>query len=127
MSDRCAGTPHRGRKIVGDAGAATVAAVGVVGAVVLLAVAVIWVLGASIAAQEAANAADASALAAADALSGAVAGEPCVLAGELAQRNGATVIECRADGPVAVVSVVVRHGAMRASASARAGPPGWAD
>ncbi|MTH69633.1 helicase [Agromyces bracchium] len=108
-----------------DAGAATVVAVAIVGAVVLVAVAVIGVLGASVAAQRAANAADAAALAAADAVSGAVAGEPCAVANGLARRNGAEVVECRADGPVAVVSVVVRYGPMQATATARAGPPGW--
>ncbi|WP_400994291.1 Rv3654c family TadE-like protein [Agromyces sp. GXQ0307] len=119
-----AGRFREGR-VIDDGGAATVVAVAIVGAVVLMAVAVVGVLGASIAAQRAANAADASALAAADAISGAVAGEPCPVASDLARRNGASVVECRADGPVAFVSVVVRFGPMHATASARAGPPGW--
>jgi len=108
-----------------DSGAATVVAVAILGAVVVLAVAMVAVLGASVASQRAANAADASALAAADALSGAVVGEPCALAGELAQRNGATLVECSVAGPVAMVAVVVLHGPLRATASARAGPAGW--
>ncbi|WP_353813294.1 Rv3654c family TadE-like protein [Agromyces sp. SYSU T00266] len=108
-----------------DSGSATVAAVAILGVVVALAVASVGMLGTSVASQRAANAADASALAAADALSGAVAGEPCPLAGELARRNAATLVDCRVEGPVAVVSVAVAHGPIRATASARAGPPGW--
>ncbi|GAA1055520.1 hypothetical protein GCM10017608_29440 [Agromyces luteolus] len=108
-----------------ESGAATVVAVAILGAVVALAIGVTGVLGASVASQSAANAADASALAAADALSGAVAGEPCALAGDLARRNGATLVGCRVEGAVAVVSVAVAHGPLRATGSARAGPPGW--
>lgn len=108
-----------------ESGAATVVTVAILGAVVALAVAVVGVLGASVAAQQAANAADASALAAADAMSGAVVGDPCTLAADLASRHGAVLVECSIDGPVAIVSVVVAGGPLRTSASARAGPPGW--
>ncbi|MRX43481.1 Rv3654c family TadE-like protein [Agromyces kandeliae] len=116
---------RRAGRFADDQGAATVVAVAILGAVVALGVAVVGVLGASVAAQSAANAADASALAAADAVSGAVAGEPCTLAGDLARRNGATLLECRIEGSAAVVSVALALGPVRATASARAGPPGW--
>ncbi|MFC9919840.1 Rv3654c family TadE-like protein [Agromyces binzhouensis] len=122
LSDRA----RRASRFAEESGAATVLAVAILGAVVALGVAAVGVLGASVASQSAANAADASALAAADAVSGAVAGEPCTLAGDLARRNGATLVRCRIEGPVAVVSVEVAVGPVRATAGARAGPPGWA-
>jgi secretion/DNA translocation related TadE-like protein len=110
-----------------ESGAASVVTIAILGATVGLAAGVVGVLGVSVAIQSASNAADASALAAADAVSGAVAGEPCGLAAALAERNRAVLMACEADGPAVVVSVVVEHGPIRATASARAGPPGWSD
>ena len=114
---------RRGRP--GERGAASVVAIGILGAVVSLSIGAVAVLGAAVASQLAANAADAAALAAADAVSGAVAGEPCGLASELAARNGGRLVSCRIVGPAASVTVSVAHGAFDAVASARAGPPGW--
>ena len=72
-------------------------------------------LGVFVATQRVANAADAAALAAADATSGAVPGVPCDLAAGVAARNGATLVGCEIDGPVASVIDVVT--ATRRSAS----------
>ncbi len=68
-------------------------------------------------------AADAAALAAADAASGAVGGEPCQRAGQLAQRAGVRVVDCDIDGLVATVEVAGSVGLSRVHARARAGPP----
>ncbi|MFV0319471.1 MAG: helicase, partial [Microbacterium sp.] len=67
---------------------------------------------------------DAAALAAADAASGAVPGEPCASASAVAAAGGATLIDCRLDGLVATVRVAYPYAGLRAEASARAGPPG---
>ena len=108
-----------------ERGSATVLALAIVSAVVALAAGFVSVLAATVASQSAANAADASAMAAADAVSGVVAADPCTLAAETAERNGARLRSCEIDGPVATVSVSVGGGALGATAAARAGPPGW--
>ncbi|WP_082571369.1 Rv3654c family TadE-like protein [Agromyces sp. Root1464] len=110
-----------------ETGAASVVAVGIIGAMTALAVALLVLLGVFVASQRAANAADAAALAAADAMSGAVAGVPCRLAGAVAARNGARLDACEGDGAAASVTVVVEAvPGIAVTASARAGPPGWA-
>ncbi|TYL52624.1 helicase [Agromyces mariniharenae] len=109
----------------GERGAASVLAVGIVGATVALAAMVLPVTAAFAASQRAAGAADAAALAAADALSGAVPGLPCDLAGRIAARNGAALASCETGGPVASVTVTVPSFAVELRAGARAGPPGW--
>ena len=109
-----------------EAGAASVTALGIVGAIVAVSVAVVPVLGVFVASQEAANAADAAALAAADAISGAVTGVPCEVAGTVALRNGARLTSCESDGPVAVIGVAIERFGFSVAAAARAGPPGWA-
>ena len=108
-----------------EAGAASVAALGIVGAIVAVSIAVVPVLGVFVASQEAANAADAAALAAADAISGAVAGVPCELAGAVAERNGARLASCESAGLAATVRVAVERFGFTVAAAARAGPPGW--
>ncbi|WP_395243833.1 Rv3654c family TadE-like protein [Agromyces sp. MMS24-K17] len=109
-----------------ERGAGSVLVLGVAGAIVALTALVVPLLAVHVAGQRAANAADAAALAAADALSGAVPGIPCDLAAATAARNGAAMADCRTDGPVASVVVEVRGAGLTASARARAGPPGWA-
>ena len=113
-----------GGRALDDAGAASVAALGIVGAIVAVSIAVMPLLGVFVASQQAANAADAAALAAADAISGAVAGVPCELAGTVAARNGARLTSCEGTGPAATVRVVVERFGLTISAAARAGPPG---
>ncbi|WP_344377321.1 Rv3654c family TadE-like protein [Agromyces tropicus] len=126
LGDRV-GVGGRGRRRpcpCAEDGAASVVAVSFVGVVVALAAAVVVVLLASLASQSAAHAADAAALAAADAVSGAVPGEPCALAAEVASRNGARLATCEVTGADALVSVVVDRGAISATAASRAGPAG---
>ncbi len=74
--------------------------------------------------QRVAGVADAAALAAADAASGAVTGEPCARAAEVASASGAEVTACRLADLVATVTVSASFGRLPAIASARAGPPG---
>lgn len=77
--------------------------------------------------QRAAGVADAAALAAADAVSGAVPGDPCGLAAEVAAAQAATVTECTLDGLVATVAIQTRFASFPVHARARAGPPPDAD
>ena len=100
-------------------------ALAIVGAVVALTALVVPVTTTFVASQRAANAADAAALAAADAVSGAVPGVPCELAASAAARNGAVLVGCRTDGPVASVAATVSAFGIEHRAVARAGPPGW--
>ena len=97
-----------------EEGAASVLALGLVGGVLAVTAAIIPVAGAFVASQRAANAADASALAAADVVSGAIAGVPCELAARVAARNGA-----------APTTTVTDAAGFSIDATARAGPPGW--
>jgi len=108
-----------------EEGAASVLALGLVGGVLAVTAAIIPVAGAFVASQRAANAADAAVLAAADVVSGAIAGVPCELAGRVAARNGAALTRCAIDGPAASVTVVVGAAGFSIDATARAGPPGW--
>jgi secretion/DNA translocation related TadE-like protein len=106
-----------------DAGAGAVLAVAVVAAVALVAIAVVG-LGAGLAVrQRVLGAADAAALAAADAASGAVAGDPCPLAARVAAANGARLDACAADGLVLTVAVSAGALGIRLTARATAGPP----
>lgn len=73
--------------------------------------------------QRVAAIADGAALAAADAASGAVRGEPCARAAEVAEAQGAVVVSCALDELVATVSVRAGFGSFPVAAIARAGPP----
>ena len=70
-----------------------------------------------------AGAADAAALAAADALSGAVPGFPCAVAGQVAALNGASIASCRLDGPDVILEARRELLGFPIRAAARAGPP----
>jgi secretion/DNA translocation related TadE-like protein len=70
-----------------------------------------------------AGAADASALAAADALSGLVAGTPCDRAAVTAAANGVGVSECVVTGAEVTVEVATAFGPFDVKARATAGPP----
>lgn len=82
---------------------------------------------AGVASQRAAGIADAAALAAADAASGAVAGDPCTRAAEVAGAQGAVVVACDLDELIATVAVEARFGSLAVAARARAGPPPQAE
>lgn len=94
-----------------------------VGVLATLTVSLAAVGGAGVAGQRAAGAADAAALAAADAVSGAISGDACVRAREVASAVGGQVRGCEVDGLIATVEVAVPFGALAAVARARAGPP----
>jgi secretion/DNA translocation related TadE-like protein len=117
------GAPRRRR----ERGAAAVLALAIIGASVAVTGLVIPFAATAVVSQRSENAADAAALAAADALSGAVPGTPCTLAVAAAERNGARLASCEVDGPAASVAVVVSALGFGFSAAARAGPPGWAE
>lgn len=102
---------------------ATTVAAGVVAGTAMLAVALVGVGAAAVTGQRLASAADAGALAAADAASGAVPGDPCERAAEVAEAFGARVEACNLDELIATVTVSMRFGPVGAHASARAGPP----
>ena len=69
------------------------------------------------------SAADAAALAAADVLLGAAPGEPCRVASNVAERNGATLEGCELDGYVATVSTRASWAGIPITARSTAGPP----
>lgn len=94
----------------------------VVGAVLTLTAGLVPVLGVIVQSQLAANAADAAALAAADALTGAVPGTPCALARTVAQRNGARLMSCDGDGLETSVSVAINVLGFEVTPRSRAGP-----
>ncbi|KQM84714.1 hypothetical protein ASE68_14365 [Agromyces sp. Leaf222] len=95
-------------------------------AIVLLTTLTLGVATTYVDARRAAAIADAAALAAADAVTGAIPGLPCEAADLVARRNGAALRSCEVDGAVSRVSVAVagRIPGLDAAASARAGPPG---
>jgi len=109
-----------------ERGAASVVAVGLIAAIVLLTTLTLGVAMTYVDARRAAAIADAAALAAADAVSGAIQGLPCEVADRVARRNGAGVLSCEVDGAVSRVAVAVpgRIPGLDAAASARAGPAG---
>lgn len=102
--------------------AGSAAALGVVACAATLILGLAAASSAAAVSQRAAGAADAAALAAADAVSGAVPGDPCALAAQAAERNGARLVECSLDGLVATVRVAAPFGRLAAEARARAGP-----
>lgn len=113
-------------------GNGTVMGLLLVSVAVLAAGCVLLFLAASHAALQAGTAADLAALAAADAARGLRQGNPCAVAEELSQANGASLEECEVEGPGDTVrlqvSVEVRFAfagmaLYTAQASARAGPP----
>jgi len=104
--------------------AGSILAVGAIGCAAALTMGLATVGAAAVQSQRAADAADAAALAAADGASGAALGVPCELAARVAAAGGAAVTSCAADGLIATVTVAVPFGAVTATATARAGPPG---
>ncbi len=108
----------------GQQGSGTVLAIGVVAFVTALTLALVPLGAGLLAKSSSALAADASALAAADVAIGLSPGFPCQAAAEIASANGATLVDCRADGVIVTVRVEVRFGEFRISSVATAGPPG---
>ena len=117
------GADSAGVRASGECGSGSVLALGVVGAVVLLTVLLLPLFSVLVVGQAVRGAADAAALAAADTLSGLVAGVPCWAAAEIAALDGASVVSCTTLGPVASVTVTREFLGWDLKARARAGPP----
>ncbi|MFT4234707.1 MAG: helicase [Microbacterium sp.] len=103
--------------------AGTALAAGMVASTAVLMLGLAAVGGAAAESQRVAGIADAAALAAADAASGAVSGDPCELAAEVAGISGAIVASCTVEGLIATVEVRTAFDGFEVAAAARAGPP----
>ena len=106
-----------------EVGAGSVLAVALIGGVLCLTALVLPLQFAFARSQALGGAADAAALAAADTLSGAIAGTPCSKAAEVARANGAELDACVLDGLVATVRVGGSAAGIHLTATATAGPP----
>lgn len=111
----------------GEVGSGSILALGILAASGALTVALVPLLAALVVGQLVQNAADAAALAAADTVSGLVAGYPCPAAHETARLNAASVTACSLDGPIATVTVSRDYLGFTIVGRARAGPPGLPD
>jgi secretion/DNA translocation related TadE-like protein len=102
----------------------TILSVGVVVCTATLTVSLVTAGAGAAFSQRVAGVADAAALAAADAASGVIEGEPCARAAEIAAVAGARLTSCELEGLVATVTVSAMFGRLPCTVSARAGPPG---
>jgi len=103
--------------------AGTVAMVGVLAATLALSAAVVTAGAASAWSQRLSGVADRAALAAADAASGALAGDPCERAAQVAATADAELESCDIEGLVVTVAVAASFGSLPATVWSRAGPP----
>ena len=114
-----------------ERGSGTVLTLGLVAVLLILFVFVTGLFGVMTAKQRASTAADLSALAAADAARGLREGEPCEVAAQVAEDNGASLTGCAApagyEGTIDVRVTSTISGAFAflgdAEAVSRAGPP----
>lgn len=101
----------------------TLLAVGVIACTATVAVGLVAAGGAALYGQRLAGAADAAALAAADAASGAVSGDPCDRAAQVAEAAEVALERCDLDALIATIRVSGSFAGLPATAVARAGPP----
>jgi len=106
-----------------DAGTGGVLALALVAATVLVALAVLTLGSALAVRQRVIAAADAGALAAADALLGVVADDPCRLAREVAAAHRVAFAGCVVEGAEVVVTMRADAAGLPIQVSSRAGPP----
>ncbi|HEU5222514.1 MAG TPA: Rv3654c family TadE-like protein [Candidatus Lumbricidophila sp.] len=106
-----------------DRGAGSVLLIGLAGALVALSSVVVVGGTGWAAAQRAAAAAEQGALAGADAASGRVSGSPCDVARRTAERNGASMRDCRVSGLIVRIEVASPALGIEIMRAARAGPP----
>ncbi|MCS0499573.1 Rv3654c family TadE-like protein [Protaetiibacter mangrovi] len=111
-----------GRRPRADAGSGGVLAIAIVGTTVVTALAGLSIGSALAVRQRAVAAADAAALAAADALLGAVPGDPCALAAEVAAAHRVALAACELGGAEARVVVSTEALGVPISVGSRAGP-----
>lgn len=119
---------NRPPSAVAERGAGTVAMIGLALAGLTLMTGLLVFAQALIGSARAATAADLSALAAADAVRGLRSEEPCGLAAQVAERNGADLAGCRLDAAAGTATVSVDVplpllGGIGVTGQARAGPP----
>lgn len=107
-----------------ESGSGSLLAVGVIASVFVLTMMLVPLSQALTIKQRVTGAADAAALAAANTVSGAIAGFPCEAADAAARLNGAALGRCDLDGAVATVSAGARYLGFDIVVFARAGPPG---
>jgi len=113
----------RRQRLGGDDGSATVLLLGVVGALVVVASLLAALGSAQLGRARAQSAADLGALAAAEALRSGGVPDPCQVAAQTVERNGATLVSCTDEGQgVMLVRAERNTVAGTASAQARAGP-----
>lgn len=112
------------RSLRGDRGSGSVLALAVVATVLTLGIVVVTLGSALAARQRVVAAADAAALAAADTLLGAVPGQPCERARQLAAAHRTSLLHCRLDGAEATVEVAGVAFGVSITARSRAGPAG---
>ena len=106
-----------------DEGAGSVLVLSVAAAVLLITGLLVPLYMGLAAKRTVAGAADAAALAAADALSGAVPGFPCELGEQVARLNGASLASCRIDGDDVIAEATGEVLGFPIRVAARAGPP----
>lgn len=111
------------RLLSSDHGTSTVVLAGGLATLAVLGVVLVGAHSALAVRSRAAGAADASALAAADALSGLVPGSPCDRARVTAAANRVGVSECVVTGAEVTVEVATALGPLDVRARATAGPP----
>lgn len=102
---------------------ASVLTAAAIGAAATLALGCVVVGAAATEAQRVAGIADAAALAAADALSGFAAGDPCAQAAAVAEPQAATMRNCAVSGREATIEISTTLAGLPIVAIARAGPP----
>ena len=112
--------PSRARA---ETGAGAVLALAMVATAVVFGLVGVSLAGGLTARQRVVGASDLAALVAADAASGAMAGEPCELATRVAAAAGAVVSSCQIDGLVVGVTVVGSFAGIPITSRSRAGPP----
>ncbi|CAN5400989.1 hypothetical protein BH10ACT6_BH10ACT6_15440 [soil metagenome] len=106
-----------------DRGAGAVLVLAIVAAVVVLGLSAVGLAGGLAARQRVIGASDLAALAAADAASGAVAGDPCEVAARVLTAGEARLESCHVDGLDVTVTAVGTYSGVPLTARSRAGPP----
>lgn len=111
------------RRPSGDTGSGSILAMAIAVVTLALTGLIVPIYAATALRQSSALAADAAALAAADAVAGAVTGYPCERAEQAAQLNGARLGACTLDGLIVTVTVQRLYLGFQMTARSRAGPP----
>ncbi|MCU1529604.1 MAG: helicase [Frondihabitans sp.] len=114
-----------GRRLGSDSGAISVIAVALLAIGVTTTAAVAGSASLLVERHRLGGAADAAALAAADAASGLIPGEPCDAASRLAESNSVSLGACDVDGSTVTVTVSSTLSGVPIEVTATAGQPSW--